>query len=196
MNKSFLETIKAVDGKIYHVEYHQQRYESVLASLGVKTFLNLHDNLHPPSQGLYRCRVVYTKDTLEITYIPYKKRQIKTLKILHDNFIEYDKKYEDRGAINALLGKKERADDILIVKNSKITDTSIANIAFFDGVKWLTPNTPLLEGTTRKRLLKEGKIFLHDIYEEDLQKYKKVALLNAMIDFDILPIENIRDFYC
>jgi len=196
VNKSFLETIKAVDGKIYHVEYHQQRYETVLKSLGVQTFLNLHDNLHPPLFGFYRCRVIYTKESLDVTYIPYKKRKIQTLKILHDNSIKYDKKYENRDAINALFSKKEQADDILIVQNSKITDTSIANIAFFDGKKWLTPKTALLEGTTRKRLLQEGKIFLHDIYVDDLKKYKKVALLNAMIDFDILPIENIRDFYC
>jgi len=196
VNKSFLETIKAVDGKIYHSEYHQQRYESVLLALGEKTFLNLHDNLHPPSQGIYRCRVVYTKESLSVNYFPYKKREIKTLKILHDNCIEYEKKYENRDAIDALFSKKGDADDILIVKNSKVTDTSIANIAFFDGERWLTPKTPLLKGTTRERYLQEGKIFLHDIYVDDLKKYKKVALLNAMIDFDILPIENIRDFYC
>ena len=196
MNNAFLETIKAVDGKIYHIEYHQQRYESVLASLGVKTFVNLYDNLHPPSDGLYRCRVVYTKETLDVSYFPYEKKEIKSLKILHDNCIQYDKKYENRDAINTLFSKKESANDILIVKNNKVTDTSIANIAFYDGEKWLTPKTPLLEGTTRKRLLQEGKIFLHDIYVKDLKKYKKLALLNAMIDFDILPLEKIRNFYC
>ena len=92
----------------------------------------------------------------------------------------------DRKEIDKLFEKRGKADDILIVKNGFITDTSIANIAFFDGKKWFTPKTCLLRGTTRERLLKEKKIFEKDIRVEDIKRYKKIALLNAMIGFYIV----------
>jgi len=81
----------------------------------------------------------------------------------------------------------------LIVKNSLITDTSIANIAFFDSIRWVTPALPLLKGTTREKLLREGKIFEENIHVDDLERFSKVALMNAMIDFDIIT-KNAKDF--
>ena len=196
MNNIFLETIKAVDGEIYNLSFHQKRYESVLNSLGVLTYKNLHDFLNPPIDGIFRCRLVYTKDKIEVSYHSYTKRSIKTLKLVYENEIEYDKKYADRTKVNALFKQREEADDILIIKNNLVCDTSIANIAFYDGDKWLTPKQPLLKGTTRARFLEIGKIFEQDIEVKDLQNYTKVALLNAMIDFDIIATENIKATFC
>ena len=196
MNNFFLETIKAQDGKLFHLEYHQKRYESVLASLGVTHFQNLQLFLNPPKQGLYRCRVLYSTDSIEVTYHSYTKRSIQKLKLVYDDKIEYDKKYADRSKLDELFSLKEVADDILIIKNNLVTDTSIANIAFFDGEKWLTPKKPLLKGTTRERLLENSVIYEADIYVDDLQKYTKVALLNAMIDFDIISEDKKKAVYC
>jgi 4-amino-4-deoxychorismate lyase len=196
VNKTFLETIRAVDGEIYNLSYHQKRYESVLNSLGISNYTNLHSLLNPPIDGTYRCRVLYTKQRIEVSYHPYTKRSIKTLKLVYDDAIVYDKKYADRTKLDALFSKKEKADDILIIKNNFVTDTSIANIAFYDGKKWLTPKNPLLKGTTRARLLEAGKIFEQDIAVKDLQNHTKVALLNVMIDFDIITNENIKAVFC
>jgi 4-amino-4-deoxychorismate lyase len=84
----------------------------------------------------------------------------------------------------------------LIIKNELVTDTSIANIAFFDGEKWLTPKKPLLKGTTRARLLENGEIFEADIDVHTLKNYTQVALLNAMIDFDIISEDKQKAIYC
>ena len=196
MNNFFLETIKAQDGKLFHLEYHQKRYESVLASLGVTHFQNLQLFLNPPKQGLYRCRALYSIDGIEVTYHSYTKRSIQKLKLVYDDKIEYDKKYADRSKLDELFSLKEVADDILIIKNNLVTDTSIANIAFFDTERWLTPKKPLLKGTTRERLLENSIIYEADIYVDDLQKYTKVALLNAMIDFDIISEDKKKAVYC
>ena len=196
MNNTFLETIKAVDGEIFNLSYHQKRYESVLTSLGVFTYKNLQDFLNPPKDGTYRCRVVYTKDKINVTYHLYSKRSIKILKLVYENEIEYDKKYADRTQLETLFKQREEADDILIIKNDLVCDTSIANIAFYDGDKWLTPKQPLLKGTSRARLLENKKIFEEDIEVKDLQNYTKVALLNAMINFDIIATENIKATFC
>ena len=196
MNNVFLETIKAIDGEIYNLSFHQKRYENVLCSLGYSNYENLHPLLNPPKNGIYRCRLLYTKEKIEVSYHPYTKRSIKTLKLIYDDSLVYDKKYVDRTKIDALFAQKGEADDILIIKNNLVTDTSIANIAFYDRDKWVTPKQPLLKGTTRARLLESGKIFELDIEVKDLQNYTKVALLNAMIDFDIIAIENIKVAFC
>ena len=196
MSQAFLETLKSVDGKVQNLSFHQARYESVLHSLGVKKFPRLSKYLHPPKDSIQRCRIIYTQENLSVSYHPYVKRSVKLLKLMYDDTIEYEKKYANREILDKLFSQKEEADDILIIKNEKVTDTSIANIAFFDGKKWLTPKEPLLQGTTRQRLLDNGFLKEADIYEKDLKQYKKVALLNAMIDFDIISEENTRDIYC
>jgi len=184
---SYLETIKVVDGEIYHINYHQKRYESVLKSFGVAEFKNLVDFLDPPKDGLYRCRLVYDLyGVVEVSYHKYKKRTINSLKIVVDNGIDYSLKSTNRKDLDSLFLKKDACDDVLIIKNSLVTDTTIANIAFYKDGIWFTPKTPLLKGTTRARVLNNGVLKELDIKVEDLESFSKVALLNAMIDFDIL----------
>jgi 4-amino-4-deoxychorismate lyase len=196
VKNKFFETIKILDGHVFHLEYHQERYESVLKSLGIGEFKNISEYLQAPEKGLFRCRMVYDADSLEITCHEYKKREVKTLKLVYDDAIEYAQKSTDREKLNALYDLRENCDDVLIVRNSLITDTSIANIAFYREGVWYTPKKPLLEGTTRARLLKSKKIEEADIKEEDLKDYSGVALLNAMIEFDIITQENAGEIIC
>lgn len=123
---------------------------------------------------------------MDVAYHEYKKREINSLKLVYDDEIEYSLKSTCRDKLDALFAQRGECDDVLIVKNSLITDTTIANIAFFDSNRWITPRIPLLKGTTRERLLREGKIFEADIAVDDLKKFSKIALMNAMIDFDII----------
>ena len=88
--------------------------------------------------------------------------------------------------MNILFEKKDKADEIIIVKNGYITDTSIANIVIYDGTSWLTPKVPLLRGTARARLLEEKEIIEANITVKMLLKSQKLALLNAMIGMDII----------
>ena len=192
VSEKYLETIKAFDGVVFHLEYHQSRLEE---TLGHRSTV-LKDILNPPKKSLYRCRVVYSKDSCEVDYIKYTKKNIESLKLIYADALEYSKKFENREALNTLLEKKESCDEILLVKNGLITDTTIANIALFDGEVWLTPKKPLLLGTCRARLLDEGKIFAADIKATELNRFKKIALMNAMIDFDIIATENIGEVIC
>ena len=193
MNRNYLETIKAVDGALYHLEYHQRRLNKTLQS---ENLHQLKKILDPPKSGLYRCRVIYNRASLRVEYLPYTKRPVKRLKLLFDDTLCYDKKYEERGQLNHLYGQRGECDDTLIIQNGLVTDTTIANIAFFNGSVWHTPLMPLLRGTTRARLLDAKKIYEKEIKVEDISSYKRVALMNAMIDFDIIAENNIRDIIC
>ncbi|MDX9813535.1 MAG: aminotransferase class IV family protein [Sulfurimonas sp.] len=191
----FLETIRAVDGAIQNITYHQARYEATLKHFKKSRFFNLLEFINPPKKGLFRCRVVYDLDgDIDVGYHEYKKRVINKLKLVYSD-IEYPFKYSDRVALDELFLQKQECDDVLIVKDDLVSDTTIANVAFFDGKVWLSPKKPLLKGSTRARYLEQKKIQEADIKVEDLSGFSKIALLNAMVDFDIIE-KKIEDVIC
>lgn len=178
-----LETIKCEGGIPHHLLYHQKRLEESLKVLGYQQHFLLKDLISPPDEKLYRCRFLYNHETYSIEYIPYQSRQLTTLKLVHDDSIDYALKFADRTCLDTLFEQRQDADDILILKHGHITDTTIANIAFWINNQWLTPKTPLLEGTTRARLLDEGKIHCADIHIDKALSAPRIALFNAMIGF-------------
>jgi len=188
-----LETIKIEEGKIYNLIYHQKRCDN-----SRKVLFNSTDRLHlssiinPPKMGLWRCRILYAKTFYSIEYIPYKAKKIHTLKIVPST-IDYSHKYANREALNQLSLLHDDVDEIIIEKDGYLSDTTIANIAFYDGTKWFTPDKPLLAGTTRKKLLDEGFLKIKDIKKEDLFTYSHVALMNAMLGFVVLNRISIKD---
>ena len=83
------------------------------------------------------------------------------------------------------MEQRNDCDDILIVKNSLITDTSYTNVVFEDSnEKLYTPTSTLLPGTKRKQLLDAGIIHEKKIHVNDIKLYKGVYLINAMIDIE------------
>jgi len=178
-----LETIKCRDGSVFHLNYHQQRVNTSRAKLGFDNTLKLE--LSPPKNGLYRCRIVYEKEIEKLEYIPYRAKKIQSFKLLETD-ISYSLKYENRDEINALFAQKEEADEIIMVKNGLVTDTSIANICFYNGKEWLSPKSPLLKGTTRQRYLDASRIKIADIPLKEIKNYSKIAVMNAMVDFYII----------
>lgn len=177
----FFETIKCYDEEVFNLEYHNAR---VARTIGLN--INLHDYIFPPNTSLLRCKVLYDESgVLGVDFFPYEKKEIKTFKLVFEDNIEYSKKALDRTKLDLLYSKKDKADEIIIVKNGFISDTSIANIAIEVDGAWITPKTPLLNGTTRTRLLENDIIREKDISPEVLKSAKKIALLNAMVDFDI-----------
>lgn len=102
--------------------------------------------------------------------------------MIDGSFIVYDHKFLDRKEIDKLFMDRGDADDILIIKDGFITDTSYGNICLFDGVQWVTPRKPLLLGTCRERLLEDGAIVEGDISIEGLKNFEQFAVINAMRD--------------
>lgn len=179
---NYFETIKCDDMEVFNIEYHQQRISNTIGKN-----INLLEYIYPPNSKLLKCKIIYTQDDIvDVIFDTYKKKEIKSLKIIHDDKINYKYKYEYRDELNTLSKQKDNADDIIIVKNGLITDTTIANIAIFINNQWFTPKQPLLLGTTRQRYIDNGKLKEKDITIDDFQKAEQIALLNAMIDFDIL----------
>ena len=176
------ETIKIKDGQIFNLEWHNKRFNKTQKELFSNTLnIDLAKFISPPKTGLYRCKIIYDNKIQSVEYFPYKVKNFQSFKIIKSQ-LDYSYKYTNRLTFQELL--KEH-DEIIIEKDGLLTDTSIANIAFFDGESWFTPKTPLLEGTTRARLVDEGFLTLADIKKENIEEYSHFALMNAMIGFYI-----------
>jgi len=180
--QTYFETIKCFDQEIFNLAYHKKR---IMYTIGKN--INLEEYIYPINDKLLKCKVLYNQnDILDIKFSPYKQRKIKSFKLIYCDTIIYNKKSSNRKELDTLFNKKENYDEIIIIKNNLITDTSIANIAIFYNNEWITPISPLLQGTTKSRYVDKGILKEKDITVSMLIKCKKIALLNAMIDFHIL----------
>jgi 4-amino-4-deoxychorismate lyase len=193
------ETIKVFERQFYNLKYHNQRLNfSRKVLFGSKEYLDLGNILTIPDfvdESLFKCRVGYGRQGVEqVEFFSYEMKLIHSLKIVYDDDINYSFKYTDRNDLENLLLKKEKCDDILIIKNGFVTDASICNIAFFDGNRWLTPSTPLLKGTRRANLLEKGQIYEEEVRVTDLKTFKKAALINAFRDLggNKIQMRNIK----
>jgi 4-amino-4-deoxychorismate lyase len=188
-----IESIKLEDGRFHRLHYHQARVDRSLAGLyQLKSDINLSAVLLSqkyPKSGLLKCRVLYTKQIESIEFLPYTEKHPQSLKVVHDSSIDYVYKYEDRSKINSLFEQRQFCDDVLIIKNGLVTDASYSNIVFFDGFRWITPNSPLLNGTMRQFLLDAAEIKQETVTIQDIPSFKSFRLINAMHGFDGPEIE-------
>jgi 4-amino-4-deoxychorismate lyase len=180
----FFETIKIVDGVIQNLEYHQKRVDETLynkfSCYNTYILKNIISVPYKNKTGVVKCKFEYNLEDHNINFFNYNLIEINSLKLVKSDSIDYNFKYSDRSAIERLFEQREDCDDIIIVKNDKITDSSFSNLILFDGYKWITPDSPLLNGTCRRRLIEHGRIEARPIYTDDIYNYKSLVLINAM----------------
>lgn len=189
----FVESIQLNNGKFKRLEWHQVRLEKALEEFypNVPVF-DLSEMLLQssfPVVGLFKCRVVFDSEIRKIEFVPYQRREIRTLKLMETNIESRKYKFEDRTEFNTAFEQRGTCHDILLVKNGFLTDTSYCNIALYDGTNWFTPSIPLLYGVNRAQLLAEGKLIEKDIKTAELMNFQSVCLFNALIEFGDLKLE-------
>lgn len=183
----FTEAIKIQDGKFCNMPFHQERvFRTSSTFLAKPTSIDLSDSDIPLEcrNGIVKCRLLYSDHVLGIEYQHYKFRTIRKLKLVVDDSIDYSFKYADRRDIDNLLSQKDDCDDILIVKNGCITDTSFSNVVFQNNSGLYTPASYLLAGTKRRLLLEQGIIQEKEIKAEDIKNYSRLYIINSMIDIE------------
>lgn len=192
------ESIRIKNNNISHLPYHQRRVEQTYLDLfKSKCPFKLSDIITIPEKmksSLVKCKVIYGKDSYSINYDIYKPREIKSLKIINTDNISYNYKYFDRRSLEELYKQRDNCDEIIIVKDGFITDTSFSNLIFWDGENWFTPTTYLLNGTCRQRLIFEKEIFEKEISLKNYKSFKSIKLINAMLlptESNSIPISRI-----
>ena len=189
----FFESIKLQDGEFNHLNLHQERVKKAMADFYPKLkVIDLAEFLQQtsfPVEGIYKCRLVYDSEIRQVEFVKYVKREIRSLRLVEINIKSLPYKLEDRSEIAAAMVQRGDCDDVLLVKDKLITDTSFSNIAFFDGKKWFTPRIPLIFGVNRSHLLKQGALIEKDITPNDLLNFQRVALFNAMNEFGNIELD-------
>jgi 4-amino-4-deoxychorismate lyase len=193
----FIESIKVEDQKIFLLEFHQKRINQTFSHFGKEGSVDLkkiYDHLEHDEDGLFKLRLVYDLDKkVRTQMIPYAIPEIVDFRLVENNSFDYSFKFEDRKEIDKMK-MKAKAEEIIIVKNNHITDTSFSNLLFLKGKDWFTPSTYLLNGVQRQHLLKQKKIKEAEITLQNIKQFSHFQLINALNDFDdmfVYPIDRI-----
>ena len=194
-----VETIKIENGILQNISFHNERMiRSLFDIYNIKSVMLLEKLIIIPEdlkEGIFKCRVEYDRDIRKVEFLPYKIKIINSLKLVVDNSIDYAYKFLDRKRIEELASSCGQNEDILIIKNGMITDSSYANVIFREqSGDWVTPSSYLLPGTKRASLLRNSLINEEIITYKDLKKYSEVRLINAMMeigDTNGIPITNL-----
>ncbi|WP_027376939.1 aminotransferase class IV [Kaistella palustris] len=195
----FIESIKVEDQKLFLADLHQKRINETFAHFGKEGSLDLakiYKNLEHDEDGLFKLKITYSLEKdFRVQLIPYAISEINKISLVENNTYDYSFKFEDRKEFERMK-QKAKAEEIIIVKNNHITDTSYSNILFKKGKDWFTPNTFLLNGVQRQHLLKTKKIKEAEITLQTLKDYSHFQIINAMNDFDdmfIYPLSKITN---
>lgn len=189
----FIETIRLEHGEMQLVQFHQNRMNrTVFEAFGILNGFNLAHHIHIPDHacsGTFKCRIVYDTQIRQVTFTSYERKEIRSLQVVYNDQIDYHLKKENRSDLNRLFELRNKCDDILIVKNGFITDSWFCNVVFETETELITPDTPLLNGVMREYLIDTFQIKPATIRINDLNRFKKVHLINAMnLLYEMPPI--------
>lgn len=188
----FIESIRVEDGHPCLLPFHEERMNRTRAAFfPAATSFSLAGCLPEGAAGpgVWKWRLVYDREGIrEWTCVPYVMRPVKSLRLVTDDTVEYAYKRVDRSVLEACFARRGQADDVLIVRRGLLTDTSIANIALWNGQRWYTPASPLLRGVRRRALLEAGVLEERDISAGDLGRYTRIRLFNALIGWGELEL--------
>ena len=185
-----IETICLENGEILRASYHNARMNAARKELfGITESMDVERIINQSFADRTRCRITYGREVESVEYFPYRLRQVRTLNLVRaEADMDYHLKYADRACLDGLFAQRGSADDVLVVKDGRITDTSIGNVALFDGNEWHTPVRPLLRGTHRQYLLDAGLLVERDIKVAELSNYVSIRVFNAMIHWGEVEI--------
>lgn len=189
----FIETIKLENGTFFRTDFHRKRVEATFAAffpdIAVFNPVEVLRECDFPKTGLYKCRIEYSAKPELVEFVAYQRRDIKTLKLVEISAEPSAFKSTDRKQFVDAFALRGECDDVLMVRNGLLTDTSYANVALWNGTKWLTPAQPALFGTQRAYLLANGIIAEAEIRVDDLLHYSRIRVFNAMIEFGEIDLD-------
>jgi 4-amino-4-deoxychorismate lyase len=145
---------------------------------------DLEELLSPGMENIkVKCSIHYHNEIISISFERYIPKVINSLKLVNAS-PDYAFKFSDRRELNNLLNLREECEEVLIVRNGYITDTTYSNVVLQKGDELYTPHNPILNGTKRQKLLQEGSISEKIIKIESLKEYSRIYLINTMLDIE------------
>lgn len=194
----FLETICMLNGRVKNIDAHIKRMRQTgeYFRFEAPELPDLEELLNPGMENIkVKCSIHYHNLINSIGFERYIPKEIISLKLINAA-PDYAFKFSDRRELNNLLDLREECEEVLIVRNGYITDTTFSNVVLQKDDKMFTPHYPILNGTKRQKLLQERKITEKVIKTESLNEYSRIYLINAMLDIEddiSIPIDMIKE---
>lgn len=193
-----VESIKIYNGKVYNIAGHEKRANLARFELiGCVDPLNIGKQINIPAEfsiGLVKCRIIYDDLIRDIHFQHYTFRNIKSLKVVDGIDAHYAHKYLKRDDLDTLYNKRNGCDEIIITKNGQITDAYYYNIVCCRKNSFFTPETPLLHGVRRQKMISSGRIEVKNLPLSDLGSFDSIHLINALTPLGkiVIPIKKIE----
>ncbi len=206
-----LEAIEWTDGRARRLTYHQQRIDAAfrcrypeLRPFDLAAELEgiqeagsderMESGCFFPGKGRYKLRLEFDFKLRRLEFQEYRLRKVESLQAVAIDQEPMEYKSSARELINAAFAQRGDCDDVVLIRDGLLTDTSYSNIALFDGRKWLSPRIPLLYGTRRAYLIDRGQIETADLRLEDIGRFQLLRIFNALIGFGELelPVSSVR----
>lgn len=184
----FIESVAFINQTFMNLELHNERvnktqkeFFGITQPFFLEKAIEIPQNLQ--KNQWYKCRMIYAENIVEVKFELYQPKKIESVELVFDNQIDYSFKFKNRTVFENHLNQSP-CDEMIIVKNGFITDSSYSNLIFFDGKNWITPKTYLLNGTQRQYLLKKKMITEKEIQVSDLPNFSHFKLINSMLTFE------------
>ena len=182
------ESIRVDNGQIPLLNFHQERVDLSYSTVfkKVNTY-NLQECIEPflKKEGTQKCRFIYDDKKYRIEIIDYhliEPKRIGWLKI--DPNFTYPFKYYDRSFFTRIKDSYSGFNEILLVKNDMITDSTYCNLIVYAKDNWIIPQTCLLNGVERTRIISEYNFAIEPITIDEFLSAKEYKLINAMRPFE------------
>ncbi|HMS70680.1 MAG TPA: aminotransferase class IV [Saprospiraceae bacterium] len=181
-----LESIRIENGKVRLMDWHNARAERSMADLfGIRQKMDMRKYIvldQDHKQDIHKCRIVYGKHGVEKVEIStYPPRIIQKIKIVEGGNISYPYKTLERPALDRLYGQRGQHDEICILNSEGfVTDAYYFNFVFEVGGSYFTPSHALLPGVMKAYLEFHNRITQTAIHVDDIHKFERVHLINAM----------------
>ncbi len=197
-----LETIRISNFIPENIDLHQIRmdnaYKTVFKKQNPISLENIFQSEKITDNLVYKWRIIFSENNYSTSIEIYNIKPVKSLKLIDIPYnFDYSIKLADRSKINSFYSLKGNCDDVILVKNGLLTDSSYANLVFKFKNQLFTPKIPLLNGIRRTLLINVKKVEIINISVEDIDKYEGVYLVNSMMDIEVAPfieINNIEIF--
>lgn len=199
------ESIRIIDGKVPLLDFHQHRLNLSYSAIFKKVNShNLKECIEPflKKHGTQKCRFIYNDRAYRIEIIDYQLIEPKRIGWLRiDPNFDYSFKFLERDFFNKVREVYSDYDEIILVQNNQITDSTYCNLVVYLDGQWTLPKSYLLNGVERSRIISKYNFTIKPVSIDKFLSAKEYKLINSMRPFELVeainPCETVYlgDFY-
>lgn len=191
------ESIRVNDGQVPLLNFHQQRIDLSYSNIFKKaSTFNLKECIEPflKKDGIQKCRFIYDDKNYNVEVIDYQLIEPKRIGWLRiDPNFNYSFKFFNRSFFNKIKEVYSHCDEIILIQNNEITDSTYCNLVVYLNGQWTLPTSYLLNGVERSRIISKYKFTIEPISIDNFLSAKEYKLINAMRPFELVEAKDPRE---